>query len=126
MTSLSTASSPAQFRYLADLRRKEAQTLLRSKHWTGAFYLSGYIVECSLKARLASCYSGALPQSLKVHDIKQLIDAAQPFLNQHQHLAVASLPQWSHLTRYSCTAIAARTAVDFLNSCIEVHRCLLR
>jgi hypothetical protein len=38
---------------LADSRIEEAGVLLQSKHWTGAYYLTGLGVECALKACLA-------------------------------------------------------------------------
>lgn len=38
---------------LADSRIDEAGVLLHSKHWTGAYYLTGLGIECALKACLA-------------------------------------------------------------------------
>lgn len=38
---------------LAETRIEEAGVLLQSKHWTGAYYLTGLGVECALKACLA-------------------------------------------------------------------------
>jgi len=38
---------------LAESRIEEAGVLLKSKHWTGAYYLTGLGVECALKACLA-------------------------------------------------------------------------
>lgn len=38
---------------LAESRIEEAGVLLQSKHWTGAYYLTGLGVECALKACLA-------------------------------------------------------------------------
>jgi len=35
---------------LVDLRLSEAKALLNAKQWSGAYYLSGYAVECGLKA----------------------------------------------------------------------------
>lgn len=40
-------------RELAALRLREAQSLHRSGFWSGAYYLAGYAVECSLKACIA-------------------------------------------------------------------------
>ncbi len=39
-------------RNLAKIRLKDAQSLLGRKRWSGAYYLSGYVVECALKACL--------------------------------------------------------------------------
>lgn len=38
---------------LADIRIAEARTLLDSGHYSGAYYLTGYAVECALKACIA-------------------------------------------------------------------------
>lgn len=38
---------------IALLRIEEAQHLLSGKHYSGAYYLAGYAVECGLKACLA-------------------------------------------------------------------------
>lgn len=43
----------AELRNLAKLRLAEAQTLLAAARWSGAYYLSGYSVECALKACIA-------------------------------------------------------------------------
>jgi len=37
---------------LAEVRLKDAQALLGRKRWSGAYYLSGYVIECALKACL--------------------------------------------------------------------------
>ena len=41
------------FQRLADLRAREASALLRTRNPTGSYYLSGYAVECALKACIA-------------------------------------------------------------------------
>jgi len=38
---------------LASIRLKEADVLLLSRHWEGAYYLAGYAAECALKACIA-------------------------------------------------------------------------
>ena len=42
-----------EFQRLAELRAREAGALLRSRHPIGSYYLSGYAVECALKACIA-------------------------------------------------------------------------
>ena len=39
-----------QFRDLAELRRQDAAALLDASRWSAAYYLTGYAVECGLKA----------------------------------------------------------------------------
>ena len=41
------------FRRLALLRLKEARSLLKGGHYSGAYYVGGYVVECALKACIA-------------------------------------------------------------------------
>ena len=38
------------FKALAVIRLSEAKSLLTNKHYSGAYYLAGYVVECALKA----------------------------------------------------------------------------
>lgn len=40
----------AEFERMADIRVTEAEVLLNSGMWPGAYYLVGYAVECALKA----------------------------------------------------------------------------
>jgi HEPN domain-containing protein len=40
-------------RTLAEVRLREAEILLAAGEWSGAYYLSGYAVECGLKAIIA-------------------------------------------------------------------------
>jgi HEPN domain-containing protein len=41
------------FKNLAEMRLREADALLRARHFSGAYYLGGYAVECALKACIA-------------------------------------------------------------------------
>lgn len=40
----------AEFQQLSRLRLREARALMSGGHYQGAYYLSGYAVECALKA----------------------------------------------------------------------------
>jgi hypothetical protein len=42
-----------EFQELAEVRLKEAETLLAAGLWDGAYYLAGYAVECAVKACIA-------------------------------------------------------------------------
>jgi hypothetical protein len=39
-----------KFQEAAKIRKKDAQALIRSKQYPGAYYLAGYAIECALKA----------------------------------------------------------------------------
>jgi HEPN domain-containing protein len=41
------------FKQIANIRLKEAKTLLSNGNYDGAYYLCGYVVECGLKACIA-------------------------------------------------------------------------
>ena len=42
-----------ELQQVARIRLREAQVLLQANCWAGAYYLSGYAVECALKACIA-------------------------------------------------------------------------
>jgi len=44
--------NPIEILKIADTRLKEAKSLLKDKHYSGAFYLAGYSVELYLKAKI--------------------------------------------------------------------------
>jgi len=44
---------------VARAREREAKALLAASEWSGAYYLSGYAVECGLKAVLASQFKAS-------------------------------------------------------------------
>ncbi len=41
------------FKNLANIRLREAHVLLKSRNYSGSYYLAGYVVECALKACIA-------------------------------------------------------------------------
>lgn len=44
----------SDFQKLSAIRLEEAKSLLRNKHYAGAYYLAGYSIECALKACIAA------------------------------------------------------------------------
>lgn len=68
---------------LALIRLKEAKVLLDNRQYSGAYYLSGYIVECALKACIAK-QTGKFdfPDKKKVldsytHELEKLVNVAK-------------------------------------------------
>jgi HEPN domain-containing protein len=76
---------------LANERISDAKVLLAARHWSGAYYLAGYAVECALKACIAklmkpevfpdrtfaqNCWTHYLPQLLGLAGLKNDFDAA--------------------------------------------------
>lgn len=47
----------AELQQLAEERVRDADALLKAGQWSGAYYLSGYAVECGLKACIAKLTS---------------------------------------------------------------------
>jgi hypothetical protein len=101
---------------LADARLREARVLLAAGEHSGAYYLAGYAVECSLKACICRQYPGeSFPSKARargniyIHDLDLLIheaeltaafiaetDADSDFAN---YWNVAAL--WSEQSRYA-------------------------
>jgi HEPN domain-containing protein len=55
---------------LAQSRLREAQVLLSAGEWAGAYYLSGYAIECGLKACAARTFSAdTIPDLQIVRDL---------------------------------------------------------
>jgi HEPN domain-containing protein len=71
------------FRELARVRLREAQALLQAGHYSGAYYLAGYAVECALKACIAKMTkAGDFPdlktvQDSYTHNLSQLAKVAR-------------------------------------------------
>jgi HEPN domain-containing protein len=80
-----------ELQWLAKERIREAKLLLDAQHWSGAYYLAGYAVECALKACIAKrmqaeefpdksfadkCWTHHLAQLLGLTGLKDDFDAA--------------------------------------------------
>ncbi|OGG15381.1 DNA-binding protein [Candidatus Gottesmanbacteria bacterium RIFCSPHIGHO2_02_FULL_39_11] len=71
------------FKKLSTIRLKEAQILLKKGHYSGAYYISGYVIECALKACIArKTRKGDFPLDRKsldniyTHELEKLIKGA--------------------------------------------------
>jgi HEPN domain-containing protein len=113
---------------IAILRIEEAQHLLSGKHYSGAYYLAGYAVECGLKACLAKntreydfpgkklvneSHTHDLPKLLRLADLEgKLTQDANitPELGINWNIVKA----WSEESRYwpSCTKQRAQELQD--------------
>ena len=71
------------FQKLAGIRLEEAEILLRNERYEGCYYLSGYVVECGLKACIAKLTrrydfpDKSLLQGAYTHDLTQLLKMAK-------------------------------------------------
>src|SRR6185436_11049822 len=66
----SSAHSRSAARRLAEERLAEATELLKTRHWSGAYYLAGYAAELALKAVIAGQFvAGAIPDKRLVNAV---------------------------------------------------------
>jgi HEPN domain-containing protein len=72
----------ADFKALALFRLKDAEALLKSKRYDGAYYLTGYVIECALKACICKKRKRfefpdkTLATRSYTHDLAELVKAA--------------------------------------------------
>ena len=103
------------FQRLAELRVQEASALLRSRKLIGSYYLSGYAVECALKACIAKMarrhefplkadyvrrlYTHVLEELLKLADLDKQLE-----IDMRGNIALARnwgvVRSWSEESRY--------------------------
>lgn len=102
------------FQRIAQIRMQEADALLKSRNYSGAYYLCGYAVECGLKACIAKLIKQyEFPNRKTVndsysHDLVQLVRVAG--LNTELDIAKGTDPNfelnwtiakdWSEESRY--------------------------
>ena len=71
-----------QFQDLAEERAHDAEALLKAGQWSGAYYLAGYAIECSLKACIAKMTNihdypnKEFAQKCYTHKIESLVEIA--------------------------------------------------
>ncbi len=108
------------FQRLAELRTREAGALLRSRNPIGSYYLSGYAVECALKACIAKMarrhefpLKADYIRKLYTHNLEELLKLAD--LNQQLendmkgNVALARnwgvVRSWNEESRYETTGL---------------------
>jgi HEPN domain-containing protein len=107
----------AELQRLANERISDAKLLLTARHWSAAYYLAGYGVECALKASIAKlmkseefpdrnfaekCWTHNLPQLLALAGLKADLDAAlqaDPDLDDNWD----TVKDWNESSRYART-----------------------
>ncbi len=126
-------------RNIARIRLKEARSLLNSGNYNGAYYLSGYIVECALKACIAKqTKQYEFPDKNTVnrsytHNLENLFNVAglwptfQKDTKKHKPLAVnwTIVKDWSEESRYEETT-TKRKASDLYSAIVGRQHGILR
>jgi HEPN domain-containing protein len=100
---------------LALERISDAKVLLAARHWSAAYYLAGYAVECGLKACIAKlmkseefpdksfaekCWTHNLPQLLGLAGLKDDFDAAL-YADQQLLDNWDTVKDWNESSRYA-------------------------
>ena len=115
---------------ISRVRRKEATTLLKAKHYAGAYYLLGYSVECALKACIAKQTNKYdFPNKdvvLKayVHNLEQLLKVAgldyqlKQDMKSNQNLEVNwSIVKDQKATSRYISSVSSTEAKDLYSAC---------
>jgi HEPN domain-containing protein len=110
----------AELQRLANERISDAKILFGARHWSGAYYLAGYGVECALKACIAKlmkseefpdktfaekCWTHNLPQLLGLAGLKADLDSdtlADSDLADNWD----TVKEWNESSRYARTTKA--------------------
>lgn len=117
----------ANFQRLAEARIIDAKALLDNQRWDGAYYLTGYAVECGLKsciiARLLatdefpekgfsnSCYTHKLGKLLEAADLEEKLKQANPAVTSNWKV----VESWNEESRYVLKeATEAKTTAEGL------------
>lgn len=105
------------FQKLAIVRLEDARTLLEQSRFAGCYYLSGYVVECGLKACIAKLtkrydFPDRNSQGLYTHDLSQLLRLArletardsEIHKDREFELNWLVVKEWKEQSRYELTA----------------------
>mgnify|MGYP005822863679 CR=1 FL=1 len=113
------------FLELAQSRLDEARLLLANGFSSGAYYLSGYAIECALKARIAAQFRAneipdrRLVDRVHVHDLSKLLslagleDELEAEMETDQGLREGwrTITKWSERARYEIWTLESASAI---------------
>ncbi|PER24662.1 DNA-binding protein [Bacillus cereus] len=95
------------FQTLAEIRLKDAELLLEHRQFDGAYYLSGYVIECALKACIAKKTrqydyppNARTIQKIYTHDLSTLLGESGLDINTKPEINWAIVKDWSEQHRY--------------------------
>lgn len=115
----------AELQALSRMRIREAKSLLNAGHFSGAYYLAGYSLECALKACIAKgtqrhdfpdkakvneSYVHDPAKLLKTANLQSLLDLAI-LANRELEKRWALVRSWSEQSRYKTVTQADATAI---------------
>jgi len=115
---------------LSKLRKTEAKVLLDAGHFSGAYYLMGYSVECALKACIAKRvrrhdFPGKDTRDIYCHDLERLLRSAELDVDYRETIAImpalevnwATVKDWKETVRYNPNPVAEIEARDYYKAC---------
>lgn len=121
-----------ELQQLSRIRAGEAKALLEKGHFSGAYYLLGYAVECALKACIARQIRRydfpnlKLAQDSHTHDLQKLLSIAglkdelarQSRQSPALKINWATVKDWSVDARYQ-SVVPEKQARDFYRACTD-------
>jgi HEPN domain-containing protein len=115
----------------ANVRLQDAKVLLKSKRYSGAVYLGGYVIECMLKVAICD-YLGVshLPGQYAVHNLELLLSASGLQKELKASLILTEqfdvILKWTVSIRYRGAVIQTEEARKFMKAVLEVREWLLK
>ena len=119
-----------QLQTISKTRLKEVKALYRNRLYDGAKYLSGYVIETALKARVCRILdgdypeTGAISRSFLTHDLDQLIKLAglqktfdSGSVNFKTNWSIVT--NWSEVNRYIPIGTTSKANVEELLNALE-------
>jgi HEPN domain-containing protein len=91
---------------LATIRLQDAKVLLDNECYDGAYYLSGYVIECALKACIAKKTKEydfpdkKMVDKIYTHNLTQLLNVAGLEVPENVEVNWAIVKDWSEASRY--------------------------
>lgn len=128
----------SQLEHLVQIRISEGKTLLDNGLYQGAYYISGYAIECALKACIAKSVGQhdfpdkSLANKCYTHDLSDLLGVAGLKINLKKRededsnfkLNWAVVKDWSEQARYEAS-VEKTKAVDLYKSITDEHSGIL-
>ncbi|MGJ9459650.1 HEPN domain-containing protein [Oceanobacillus sp. CF4.6] len=96
-----------EFQDIAEIRLKEAKVLLENKCYDGAYYLSGYVIECALKAWIAKNTrehdfpDKKIVDKIYTHDLTKLLGVIGVSRPEQIEVNWSVVKDWSERDRYT-------------------------
>lgn len=95
-----------EFQELAEIRLRDSKVLLDNECYDGSYYLSGYVIECALKACIAKMTKEFdypdknIVQKIYTHNLSGLINVVGIKIPEDVEVNWAVIKDWSEHARY--------------------------